>query len=130
MGERGGERTREEIYLAAVLKSFREGISKKDRGRNKVPLKNILLGRNPLFFFMNRKSIHVPGGRSTITQLQSYRTDNRDLKLLPTFRMLVDFSCEGLFTNLLGGPLDRPLSSLYDSDVVNWKKGKYRRLLP
>jgi len=125
-----GDRTREEIYLSAAIKAFREGSDKKDRKRNLVPLKNILLGKNPLFFFMNRKAISVPGGRSSIFQLQSYRTEKRDLKLLPTFRMLVDFSMDGIFANLLGGPSDRPFSALYDSDVENWRKSRYRHQKP
>lgn len=125
-----GSRTREEIYLTAFQKAVDGGITVKTRERIRVDLKNILTGKSPFFFFSNRKSIYIPGGRGSLFQLQSYNDSFRNLRLLPVNHMLVDFGIEGVFTNILGGPSDRPFSPFYDSDVQNWLKGRYRHKKP
>ena len=125
-----GERTREEIYLAAVLRAFHDRPGKEERERTRLPLKNILLGKNPFFFFANKKSLRLKGGRSTLLQLQSYRSEKRDLKLAPVVRYLCDFSEKGIFSNMIGGPLDRPFSPYYNSDTKNWLNARYRHHQP
>jgi penicillin amidase len=122
-------RTRGELY-AGALKRALEGTNRPAQHESQVELRNLFAGSSPLLAFMNRKAVPVPGGRSSLHQFHTFQKMKRDLRILPVYRFVMDFSVPGIFSNMLGGPSERPFSRWYNSDVKNWVRGLYRHLLP
>ncbi len=125
-----GDRSREEIYQAAVRRAF-HGSIKTWGSHNRIYMNNIFFGgRFPRIFRLDRGPIHLSGGRSTPNQAQLFRTKNRNSSYSATYRMVADMDEVGLRTNLAGGPSDRPFSGLYASDLDNWLNARYKTLNP
>ena len=87
-------------------------------------------GRLPRFLGFDRGPITIIGSRATIHQGQIYQLGGRTTSFCPGFRMVTDFSREGVRTNLAGGPSDRRFSKWYCSDLENWKQGTLKSVLP
>lgn len=54
----------------------------------------------------------------------------RRITFAPTYRMITDFSEDGLHTALAGGPSDRRFSPWYVSGLERWLSGRYKTLRP
>ncbi|MFZ5519065.1 MAG: penicillin acylase family protein [Candidatus Zhuqueibacterota bacterium] len=90
---------------------------------------NIFLGgKLPGFLGFDIKNKPMIGCRATISQGQIWNNAGRINTFAPSFRMIVDFAEDGLWTNLPGGPSGSRISRWYTSDLDNWEKGIYKYL--
>jgi len=87
-------------------------------------------GRLPRWLGFDRGPITLVGSRATVHQGQIYRLGGRTTTFAPGFRIVTDFSREGVRTSLAGGPSDRRFSRWYCSDLGNWKRGALKAVLP
>ncbi|MGD2272802.1 MAG: penicillin acylase family protein, partial [Desulfobacterales bacterium] len=125
-----GGRTRKELYLQAAEKAL---TAKPQKWGNvqKVILKNIFFdGRLPKFLGFDRGPVTLIGSPATPHQGQIFESAGRQTSFAPSFRMVIDFSTDAVYTNMAGGPSDRRFSKWYCSDLQNWLAGKYKRLSP
>ena len=84
----------------------------------------------PKFIGFDRGPVTGVGGRATVHQGQIYRSGGRETTFMPSLRLVVDMAEAGCHSNLAGGPSERRFSKWYVSDLGNWIKGRYKRLLP
>jgi penicillin amidase len=85
-------------------------------------------GKLPRFLGFDRGPVRLRGGRATINQGQTYRAAGRTSSFCPSFRMVIDFGEDHIYTNLAGGPSDRRFSRWYCSDLANWLNGVYKKV--
>ena len=94
-------------------------------------LRHLLFGgRLSQVLGFDRGPVTAIGGRATVHQGQIYRSGKRTTTFVPSFRLVVDFSEDALYSNLAGGPSDRRFSAWYCSDLPNWLHGKYKQISP
>ena len=121
-----GERSREEIYRAAIATGLSYPVQTWGEVNN-IMLSHILLGgQMPSFLKFDRGPFPLPGGRSTIHQGQSFEAAGRATSFAPSYRLITDMGEHVVHTNFPGGATDRRFSKYYNSDWENWQKGRYR----
>jgi len=90
---------------------------------------NIFLGgKLPGFFGFDIRNKPMIGCRATISQGQIWTNAGRINTFAPSYRMIVDFADEGIWSNLPGGPSGSRFSRWYTSDLDNWEKGNYKHV--
>jgi penicillin amidase len=123
----GGE-SRDGLYrrVAAEALTVRPG----PWGRQQRYLLNHLMGGNRLSRLLgfDRGPVTARGGRATVHQGQIYRSGGRTTTFVPSFRLVVDFLADALWSNLAGGPSDRRFSRWYCSDLDDWLRGRYKQV--
>lgn len=91
---------------------------------------NIFLGgKLPGFFGFDVKGRPMPGSRATIPQGQIWIAAGRVNTFAPSFRMIVELEKSGIQSNIAGGPSGSRFSKFYKSDIENWERGIYKKLL-
>lgn len=125
-----GDRSREEIYLAALEIALGEAPKRWGSVRQFTMSHMFFGGRLPKWLGFDRGPYTLKGGRATIHQGQIYSNAGRVTSFMPSFRLISDLANEGVISNVAGGPSDRRFSKWYRSDVKNWLSGKYKRTLP
>jgi len=125
----GGE-SREDLYRRVAARAL--DVTPRPWGETRqVLMGHILLGgRLPRWLGFDRGPITLPGSRATVHQGQIYRLAGRTTTFCPGFRMVTDFSREGVLTNMAGGPSDRRFSRWYCSGLEDWKQGVFKTVLP
>jgi penicillin amidase len=125
-----GGRTREEVWRAALARALAEPAAPWGEQRS-LTFTNIFVGgKLPAVLGFDRGPVRVPGGRSTVLQLQIYRNAGRLSSMGPSIRMVADLGTDRIWTNLCGGPSDRRFSPWYCSDLRRWQSGEYKPLSP
>jgi penicillin amidase len=90
-------------------------------------LESRLVGR--AFGFRSRE-MPMPGNHATIFQGHLLRSARRETTFAPSYHFVADLGQGEAWTNLPGGPSESPVSGYYKNDLVRWRKGQYKRLLP
>jgi penicillin amidase len=122
-----GERSRDQIYSAALARIFATTPQPYRSGR-RLRMRHLLFGgRLPLAFGFDRV-IELRGCRSTVHQGQIFRSAGRETSLGPSLHLLADLSTDSIHTTLPGGPSDRRFSKWYLSGLGDWLDGRYKRL--
>ena len=120
--------SREALFRRAIAEGLAKAVVPYGETR-KVTLVHLLFGgKLPLLFGFDRGPYSLPGSRATIPQGQIFRSGGRASTISPSYRMIADFSRDGIETTLPGGPSDRRFSRYYLSDFQNWLRGRYKRL--
>lgn len=86
-------------------------------------------GKFPLFFGFDYGPIPLPGNRATVPQGQIFRSGGRITTFCPSFRMIADMGTGELQTSIAGGNSDRRFSPWYLTDLENWRRGIYKKLI-
>jgi len=121
-----GERTREEVWSAALARVADQAPEPWGKG-NQITLTNMFFGgKLPRFLGFDRGPIPVRGGRATPHQGQIYRSGERLTSFTPSLRLVADMSAAVLHTALCGGPSDRRMSKWYTSGVDGWLAGRLK----
>lgn len=119
-----------ELYQQAFAKADRLP-SRRWGEVNQMTLRHLLLGgKLPTWVGFDHGPIAVPGGRATPWQGQLYHQGERQTSYIPSFRLVTDFAEAASYTCLLGGPSDRRTSRWYKSEIKNWQKGHYKKIVP
>ena len=118
-----GERTREEVWSAALAKVADQ--KPKPWGKqNHLTLTNMFFGgKLPRFLGFDRGPIPIRGGRATPHQGQIYSSGGRLTSFTPSLRLVADMSAGVLHSAICGGPSDRRTSKWYTSGVDGWLAG-------
>lgn len=119
---------RDEIYKDCFVFLLDKNV-KKWGEINKINLTNIFFnGKLPEFLGFDKKDLSIKGGRATVHQGQIYKSGGRTTSFIGSFKMVTDFSENGVHTNMAGGPSDRRFSEYYISGLKDWQKGTYKFL--
>jgi penicillin amidase len=70
----------------------------------------------------------LPGHASTIHQGTRVRDAGVEGVFGPSYRFVTDMASDEAWTNMPGGPSERPLSRYYVSDLAKWRYAEYKRL--
>lgn len=96
---------------------------------NVLRLRNIFLGaRLPSLPGLHKGPFPLPGNHATPHQGALFRMGRRPTSFAPCYHMVADLGAEHLWTNLPGGPSERPLSWRYACDLGRWLRGQYKAL--
>lgn len=125
-----GERTREDVWLAALRAVANEEVEPWGQ-RNQITLTNMFFGgKLPEFLGFDHGPFPLRGGRATPHQGQIYHAGARLTSFAPSLRFAVDLSEPDLHSALCGGPSDRRTSKYYTSGVRGWRAGRLKRRKP
>lgn len=125
-----GDKTRDELYGAAIAKGL-EVKAVRYGDTRKIVMKNLFFGgRLPRFFGFDYGPIELAGSRSTITQGQIFTSAGRLATFSPTYKFITDFAEERIHSILAGGPSDRRFSRWYTHGIEEWLNGTYHTLEP
>lgn len=109
-----------------------EGLKKKsaEYGKTrKIYFKHLLFAdKLPSFLGLDYGPVVLPGGRSTITQGQIFRSSGHTTTFSPSCRIIADMSDKSLLTNTTGGNCDRPFTKWYGNNNNGWLNGIYKKL--
>ena len=121
---------RDEIFRRVAKEEL--AVAPKSWGEDRqIPLSHIMLGgKLPRWLGFDRGPITMVGGRATVQQGQTYRSERRRTTFAPSFRLVTDMGTDVCRTNIAGGPSDRRFSRWYCSDLQNWIDGRYKTLTP
>jgi penicillin amidase len=97
----------------------------------KILMKNIFFaGKLPRFLGFDYGPVELIGSRATIPQGQIFKSMGRVATYSPTWKLVADFSEEGIRSVLAGGPSDRRFSKWYKSGIKDWLAANYKRIVP
>lgn len=117
---------------AIILEAINNGLKTKAKPYGEVhtfDMMNIFLGEKlPGFLGFDIKNKPMIGNRATITQGQIWTNAGRVNTFAPSYRMIVDFAEDGMWTNIPGGASGSRFSRWYASEIDNWEKGVYKHL--
>lgn len=96
---------------------------------NSFSMNHIMLGDTALGkLLFNKGPYPIDGNRATIVQGQVYRTGGRQSSFCPSWRFISDFSTDGAFTILAGGPSEKRFSKYYNTEVKRWLNYQYKHI--
>jgi len=123
-----GGRTRDEVYGEAVSRGLAMEAAPFGSTR-KVMMKNLVYGDMMPDF--NYGPIEIIGCRGTVSQGAIFKAPgDRIGTFSPAIRFISDMSSDKYYSNLAGGPSEKPTSPWYTSEVENWLAGKYKLIDP
>jgi penicillin amidase len=125
-----GERTREEVWRAALTK-VADQVPEPWGDRNHLTLTNIFFGgKLPRVLGFDGGPIPIRGGRATPHQGQIYRAADRLTSFTPSLRLVADMGSSVLHSALCGGPSDRRFSKWYKNGIDGWLAGTLKSRTP
>jgi penicillin amidase len=125
-----GEKSREEIYRAAIDKALAGRPEPYGRTR-RIYINNLFFGgRLPRFLGFDYGPYEHIGSRATIPQSQIFEAMGRPTTIAASFRMITDMSTHEMHTNVPGGASDRRFSKYYTRGLREWNEGAYEVFKP
>ena len=92
--------------------------------------KHLIYGGLPDVLRLNRGPYPMVGSLATVQQGTVIPSAAGDVAVGPAYRMVCDFSDEGLHTSIPGGIDGHFGASTYDCWIDEWRAGGYHRLMP
>ena len=112
-----------------VLHKLSDKKFKKWGKKNSITMRHLLFGKTILGKFgFNAGPYPFKGCENTVSQGTKYYSGGQEMSFGPSYRMIVDFAEEKVFSSLPGGSSGRPFTRYYKSEIKNWLKGEYKSI--
>lgn len=125
-----GNQDRDTYYIKALERTLTGTIRKRSSDARLMMVNLFFGGKFPRFMRVDRGPFAIGGGRATPAQFQVFKSEGKPSAYGSAYRMVVDMNEVGIYSNLPGGPEDRPFTKHYVSDLHNWLTGVYKNLRP